>query len=144
MRELRAQPEPVNSPPVESMQILIVDDNEAVRRGVTLLLSASPAWKVCGEASDGREALLKAKELRPDLVLLDVSMPGANGLDVAVTLRREIPAARIILMSQHDQAQLLPRALKAGADGCVEKDSLSTELLPMIERLVGSPGGIVK
>ena len=60
------------------MRILIVDDNEMVRRGVTILLSSWPACEVCGEAKDGKEALLKAKELRPDLILLDVSMPGAK------------------------------------------------------------------
>jgi two-component system, NarL family, response regulator NreC len=120
------------------MQILIVDDSEAVRRGVTLLLSGSPKWKVCGEASDGREALTKAKELRPDIILLDVSMPGgASGLEVAVTLRREIPSAKIIMMTQHNRAQALPQALKSGADACIEKYGLSTELLPTIERLVG-------
>ena len=129
------------------MQILIVDDNEAVRRGVRLLLSFRPAWKVCGEAGDGKEALVKAKELRPDIILLDISMPGgASGLEVAVTLRREIPAAKIIMMSQHDQAQVLPRALEAGADACVEKHALSTELLPTIERLGGDSDvrGVVK
>ena len=62
------------------MQILIVDDNQMVRRSV-MLLSFWPAWKVCGEASNGKQALLKAKELRPDLILLDTSVPGENGLD---------------------------------------------------------------
>ena len=120
------------------MRILIVDDNEMVRRAVILLLSSWPVCKVCGEASSGEEAIVKAKELRPDLILLDISMPGANGFEVAVTFRRETPQARIVIMSQHDQTQLLPRALEAGADACVDKDSLSTDLLPTIERIVGN------
>jgi two-component system response regulator NreC len=115
------------------MQILIVDDNELVRRGVSTLLSSRPGWQVCGHAGDGVEAVQKAKELHPDLILLDISMPGSNGLEVAVTLGREIPEAKIVVMSQHDPALLLPRALEAGADACVDKDSLSTDLLPIIE-----------
>jgi DNA-binding NarL/FixJ family response regulator len=123
---------------MECMRILIVDDNQMVRRGVTRLISFWPAWKVCGEASNGDEALVNAKELRPDLILLDISMPGSNGLEVAARLRQELPAAKIVIMSQHDQKQLLPRALEAGANGCVDKDSLSTDLLPVIESLVGN------
>jgi two-component system response regulator NreC len=122
----------------KSMRILIVDDNEMVRRGVKLLLSSVLAWKVCGEASSGKEAIVKARELRPDLILLDISMPGASGFEVAATLRDESPHAKIVIMSQHDLTQLLPRALEAGADACVDKDSLSTDLLLTIQRLVGS------
>jgi two-component system response regulator NreC len=118
---------------IKPMQILIVDDNELVRRGVSTLLSSRPGWQVCGHAGDGVEAVQKAKELHPDLILLDISMPGSNGLEVAVTLGREIPEAKIVVMSQHDPALLLPRALEAGADACVDKDSLSTDLLPIIE-----------
>jgi two-component system, NarL family, response regulator NreC len=118
------------------MQILIVDDNEMVRRGVSELLSSRPAWQVCGHAGDGKEAVRKAKELRPDIVLLDISMPGANGLDVARTLRHEMPDTKIVIMSQHDPIQVLPRVLEAGAHACLDKDSLDTDLLPTIESLV--------
>ena len=118
------------------MQILIVDDNEMVRRGVSALLSSRPTWQVCGYAGDGKEALRKAKELRPDIILLDISMPGANGLDVARILRREMPKTKIVIMSQHDPIQVLPRVLEAGAHACVGKDSLSADLLPTIECLV--------
>jgi DNA-binding NarL/FixJ family response regulator len=119
------------------MQILIVDDNEMVRRGVGQLLFFWPAFNVCGEAGNGEEAIVKAKELRPDLILLDISMPGENGFEVAVKLRREMPAAKIVIMSQHDPLHLMPRALEAGADACVDKNSLSTDLLPTIEGLLG-------
>jgi len=117
------------------MRILIADDNEMVRRGVTALISARATWQVCGDAGDGKEALRKAKELRPDLILLDISMPGTNGLEVAHILRREMPEIKIVVMSHHDPIQLLPRALQAGAHACVDKNSLSTDLLPTIERL---------
>ncbi len=117
------------------MQILIVDDNEMVRRGVSALVSSRPTWQVCGYAGDGKEALRKAKELRPDIILLDISMPGANGLDVARILRREMPKTKIVIMSQHDPIQVLPRVLEAGAHACVDKNSLNTDLLPTIETL---------
>jgi two-component system, NarL family, response regulator NreC len=117
------------------MQILIVDDNEMVRRGVSALISSRPTWQVCGYAGDGKEALRKAKELRPDIILLDISMPGTNGLDVARILRREMPKTKIVIMSQHDPIQVLPRVLEAGAHACVDKNSLNTDLLPTIETL---------
>jgi DNA-binding NarL/FixJ family response regulator len=120
------------------MRILIVDDNKMVRRGVGILLSSRPDWEVCGEASTGEEAILRAKELRPSLVLLDISMPGTNGLEVALALRREVPSTKIIIMSQHDQAQLLPRALAAGADACLDKVNLGTDLLQAIQSLAGN------
>jgi DNA-binding NarL/FixJ family response regulator len=113
------------------MRILIADDNEWVRRGVTNIL-APTHWDVCGEAKDGAEAIQKAAELLPDLILLDVSMPGLNGLEVTRLLRQKVPGAKILIISQHDPVVLLPRAIEAGAHGCVDKGRLSTELLPAI------------
>lgn len=120
------------------MRILIADDNDMVRRGVTLILSAFPEWEVCGEARDGSEALQKARELLPDLILLDISMPGLSGLEVARLLRHELPKAKIVIMSQHDPVRLLPRALEAGAHSCVDKSCLNTDLLASIERVAGA------
>jgi len=120
------------------VQILIVDDNEMVRRGVKLLLSSWPTYAVCGEASNGKEAVVKAQQLQPDLILLDISMPGSNGFEIAVAIRREFPSVKIIILSQHDKAWLLPRALEAGADDCIDKNSLSTELLTTIHRVMGA------
>ena len=118
------------------MRILIADDNEWVRRGVTNILAPVTHWAVCGEARDGAEAIEKAAETLPDLILLDVSMPGLNGLDVARLLRDKVPAAKILMMSQHDPVILLPRAIDAGAQGCVDKSRLSTELLPAIASIM--------
>jgi DNA-binding NarL/FixJ family response regulator len=89
------------------MQILIVDDNEMIRRGVSALLSGRPGWHVCGHAGDSKDAVRRAKELRPDIILLDISMPGANGLDVARVLRHELPETKIVIMSQHDPVEVL-------------------------------------
>jgi DNA-binding NarL/FixJ family response regulator len=118
------------------MRILIADDNEWVRRGVVNILAPMSHWEVCGEAKDGAETIQKAAELVPDLILLDVSMPGLNGLDVARLLRTNAPAAKILIMSQHDPVILLPRAIEAGAHACVDKSHLSTELLPTIANVM--------
>jgi two-component system response regulator NreC len=115
------------------MRILIADDNDAVRRGVVGLLSSETDWKVCGEARDGSEALQKARELLPDLILLDVSMPGMNGLEVARLLRQELPEAKILVISQHDPIQLLPRVLEVGGNACVDKNRLGIDLVASIK-----------
>ncbi|MFZ0318277.1 MAG: response regulator transcription factor [Candidatus Sulfotelmatobacter sp.] len=117
------------------MRILVADDNERVRRGVLDILAARSDWQVCGEAKDGTEAIQKAQELLPDVILLDVSMPGLNGLDTARLLRQQLSSSKILIMSQHDSASLLPSALQAGADGCVDKGLLGAELLSSIERI---------
>jgi DNA-binding NarL/FixJ family response regulator len=119
------------------LRILVADDSEVVRRGVVGLLSSEPTWEVCGEAKDGSEALLKAQQLRPDLILLDISMPGINGLEVARHLRKDVPQARILVMSQHDPIQLLPHVIEAGGYACVDKGRLATDLLVSIKSVAG-------
>jgi DNA-binding NarL/FixJ family response regulator len=118
------------------MRILIADDNQWIRRGVMNILAPMTQWEVCGEAKDGTEAVEMATELLPDLILLDVSMPGLSGLEVARLVREKVPAAKILIMSQHDPAVLLPRAIQSGAHGCVDKSRLSTELCPSIVNLM--------
>ncbi len=123
------------SPP--AMRILLADDNEWVRRGVKSILAPMTQLEVCGEAKDGEEAIRIAAKLFPDLILLDVSMPGLNGLDAARLLREKVPTAKILIMSQHDPEVLLARALDAGAHACVDKGRLSTKLLPTIASIMG-------
>jgi len=120
------------------MRILIADDNDMVRRGVMGILARVANWEVCGEARDGSEALRKARELLPDLILLDISMPGTNGLQVARLLRQEVPEAKILVISQHDPIQLLPRALEAGAHACLDKSRLDPDLVATMESLGGT------
>jgi DNA-binding NarL/FixJ family response regulator len=115
------------------MRILIADDSDIVRRGIVSLLSAETNWKVCGEARNGLEALQKAQELQPDLILLDVSLPDINGLEVARRLRLEVPKMKILVISQHDPVQLLPRVMEAGGDGCLDKSCLAADLVVSIE-----------
>jgi two-component system nitrate/nitrite response regulator NarL len=117
------------------MRILVVDDNQAVRRGVVNILSSKTNWVVCGEAKDGGEAIEMARKLLPDVILLDISMPGLNGLQAATLLRQEAPHAKIMIMSQHDPIQMLPCVLEAGAHCCIDKGLLATDLLSSIENM---------
>ena len=120
------------------MRILVADDNQLVRRGIVSLLSLAKDYEVCGEACDAGETLQKADALRPDLVLLDVSMPGTNGLETARLLRLRVPETKILIMSQYDPRHLLPRSLEAGAQGCVDKASIAADLLPAIHKILVS------
>ena len=115
------------------MRILIADDDDRVRRAVIGMISSETDWTFCGEASDGAEALRKARALLPDLILIDISMPGLNGFEVSRVLRQEMSTAKIVIMSQHDPVRLLPPALEAGAHACVDKGNLATDLLRTIE-----------
>jgi DNA-binding NarL/FixJ family response regulator len=118
------------------MRILIADDNDRVRRGVKGLLSVESTWTICGEAQDGSEALQKARELLPDLVLLDVSMPDISGLEVARRLRLELPAAKLLVISQHDPFLMLPSVIEAGGDAYLDKSRLATDLVATIKTLM--------
>jgi DNA-binding NarL/FixJ family response regulator len=119
------------------MRVLIADDNELVRHGIAGLLAGEDGLVVCGEASDANETLEKADELRPSLILLDVSMPGMNGLNTARILREKFPEVRILIISQHDPKQLLARSLEVGAHGCIDKARLATDLLPTLKNMFG-------
>lgn len=117
------------------MRILIADDSEPIRKGISILLAKETRWRICGEASDGAEALKKARELKPDLVLLDISMPGANGFETSRQMRQEVPETKILIISHHDAAQMLPSALESGADGFLDKGRLATDLVSTIKTL---------
>jgi DNA-binding NarL/FixJ family response regulator len=121
------------------MRILIVDDSELVRRGVKALISSEKSWEVCGEAGDGREGIQKSRELQPDFVLLDLSMPDMNGLEVAQCLRQDLRNTKIPIMSQNDLIELLSPAMAAGADGCVDKGRIGTELVAAVKNMERIP-----
>ena len=123
---------------MSSVRILIADDHEIVRRGIRSLFTLRPDWDVCGEAVDGREAVEKAKQLLPDVVLLDISMPFLNGLEAARIIRREVPQSRVLIVSQYDAAHMRTKALEAGACGYVAKSDLSRELLAAVEATLGN------
>jgi DNA-binding NarL/FixJ family response regulator len=120
-----------------SVRVLIADDNEMVRRGIKDLLASEMTWQICGEAKDGADAVQKSRELRPHMILLDTSMPQLNGLQAARLLRKDSPEVKILVMSQHDPVQLLPRVMEAGANGCVDKSRIGVDLLPAIRSIDG-------
>jgi PAS domain S-box-containing protein len=115
-------------------KILLVDDDARVRRVISSMLSHHPGWEVCGEAADGQESIDQARATRPDLVLMDVSMPGMNGLDATRILRREIPQMDVILVSQSDPKVISRQAVEVGARAYCSKSDLARNLLPIIER----------
>ena len=103
-----------------------------VRRGLRSLLSSQAEFQVCGEAVDGLDAIAKAKELRPDVIVLDISMPRLNGLEAAHVIRREVPESEILILSQHDPSQMRQTALAAGARAYVAKSDVSRDLLAAV------------
>jgi DNA-binding NarL/FixJ family response regulator len=118
-------------------QILIVDDNEPVRRGLKSLISCRPEWKICGEAVDGVDAVEKAEALRPDIVLMDISMPRMNGLEATRVLRRKLPNTKVILVSQNDPGSVQQQTTEVDAAGFVAKSEISRKLLAMLDALAG-------
>ena len=117
-------------------RILIVDDSAVIRESVRALLQQHPGWEVCGEAVNGIDGLLKARELRPDLVVLDLSMPMMNGLEAARQLKLFMPLIRIVLFTSHDGAQVQREARAAGIPEVVSKESAVGSLTTAIEKLL--------
>ena len=104
-----------------SIRILIADDHGVLRAGLHALLNAEPDLEVVGEASDGHEALRLASELRPDIVLLDLVMPGLGGIEVARQLKKTLPDTRTLVLTVHEDVGLLREAIQAGAAGYLVK-----------------------
>jgi DNA-binding NarL/FixJ family response regulator len=117
------------------LRILIADDHELVRRGLVALLQAHEGWEICGEANDGREAVEKAKQLKPDVVILDVGMPNLNGLAATRQLSRQDPHCKIIVLTITDTDQIVQEALDAGARGFVLKSDAARDLVSAVEAL---------
>ena len=112
-----------------------MDDHEIVRVGVRSLLSATPTFDICGDAVDGRDAFEKAKQLRPDVIVMDVSMPNLNGLDATRLIREALPQTEVLILSQHESSEMMRQALGAGALGYVLKSSMSNNLPAAVERV---------
>lgn len=118
------------------LRILIVDDHQAVREGIRLTLAKHSGWEVCGEASDGWDAIEKAKTLRPHVIVLDVRMPNLDGLEATPLIKKELPDSAILILSQQDPAETLDRAMEAGASAFVPKYDAHRQLIPTIERVL--------
>jgi DNA-binding NarL/FixJ family response regulator len=112
----------------EPIRVLVVDDHSVVREGIRHILEGEPGFVVVGEAGNGTDALRLAVEQKPDVVVLDVSMPGESGLRVAPRLRDASPETRVLIMSMHDNAEYVREGVRAGASGYLLKDSAAAEL----------------
>src|ERR1035441_5708948 len=115
------------------IKVLVADDHPVVRKGLQLCLAKLGNMKVVGEAADGDEALRKARELSPDVVLMDISMPGMNGLDVTEILRKEAPNMKVLILSVHSNKEYIFRVIQAGAHGYVSKEAPPEEVVRAIE-----------
>ena len=119
---------------------LIVDDNAGFRHSMKEFLEWEPDIEVIGEAADGQEAILKARELKPDLVLMDLRMPGISGIDATRQLKDEMPEVKVIILTIFDLQAYQDAAMASGANGYVTKGSLFEELLPAIRGALGVCG----
>ncbi len=117
------------------MRVLVVDDHELVRKGICSVLESEPTIQLCGEALDGLDAVRKAQALRPDLVVMDITMPNLNGLEATREIRRILPDTEVLVLTQHDGPEMLRQAYKAGAQGYVVKSAISSQLLDAIAEL---------
>ena len=120
---------------MKALRILIADDHDVVRKGVRTVLEGHAGWVVCGEASTGREAVAKAVDLRPDIVVLDISMPELNGLEATRQIRRAVPA-KILILTMHDSDQVMTEVLDAGAHGYMLKTDAGRKLVEVIRALL--------
>jgi DNA-binding NarL/FixJ family response regulator len=117
------------------LRILLADDHEIVRQGLCSLLQKHDGWEVCGEASDGRKAIEMAKQLKPDVVIVDIGMPHLNGLDTTRQLLQHDPQFKIIVLTITDSDQVIREALNAGARGFVLKSDAARDLVSAVEAL---------
>jgi len=120
---------------VPTTRILVVDDDAAFRQRVKAFFAREADMEVVAEASDGEEAITKAQELKPDVVLMDVRMPGLNGVSATRKLREEMPEVKVIMLSVFDLPEYKDAAMVSGASGYVVKKSMIEALLPEIRRV---------
>jgi len=118
-----------------AFRIFIADDHEVVRKGLCALLQAEQGWEVCGEAADGREATEKIRELKPDVSILDIGMPGLNGLEATRQILKDDPRAKVLVLTFHDSDQVVRDVLNAGARGFLLKSDAARDLVVAIEAL---------
>ena len=118
-----------------TLRVLVADDHEVVRKGLRSIVEGQPGWEVAGEASDGREAVDKARALRPDVAVVDVSMPGLNGLEATRQMLRHDAASKVLILTMHESDPLIREVLDAGARGYLLKSDASRDLVTAVEAI---------
>jgi DNA-binding NarL/FixJ family response regulator len=119
-----------------TLRVIVADDHESVRKGVCVILGTRSDIKVCAEASNGREAVERAQELKPDLIIMDITMPVLNGIDTAEVLRKTTPHVPILFLSMHQNRQIISEAKRVGVQGYVKKSDAATTLLNAVDALL--------
>jgi len=119
----------------DQLHIVVVDDHAVVRRGVRSLLESKREWKVVAEATNGREALLAVKRFRPNVVVMDVSLPDLSGLEATRQIVREFPGTEVLILTMHQSEQLMREVLEAGARGYVLKSDADQNLIAAVDSL---------
>lgn len=120
---------------IQNLRILIADDHDIIRRGLRQLLMAKPGWEICGEAKTGREALTLAEQLKPDIIVMDISMPELNGLEAARQLQKNSPQIGILILTMYFTDQLVREVIDCGARGYILKSDADKELVNAVEAL---------
>ena len=120
---------------MKELRILIADDHDLMRRGLKALVESHPGWQVCDEAHTGREAVTKAEQMKPDIVVLDISMPELNGVEAARNIRKVSPNTEILILSVHYSDQLIREILEAGVRGYIMKSDSDRDLILALEKL---------
>ena len=121
---------------MRTVSILVADDHPVVRHGVRTLLETNPGWKVVAQASDGREAVRKVQELKPDLAVLDVGMPRLNGLESARQIAGCSPETRVLILSMYDTDEVVDKAVASGAKGFVRKSEAEVDLVDAVRAVL--------
>ena len=115
------------------LKILVVDDHDIIRRGLKNLLGAKPGWEVCAEAKTGKEAVALAEQLKPHIVVMDISMPDLNGLEAARRIHKALPKAGILILTMHFSDQLVREVIEAGARGYILKSDADRDLVTAVD-----------
>jgi DNA-binding NarL/FixJ family response regulator len=119
-------------------KVLIVDDHAFIRRGVQAILQSVPEWEMCGEADNGKDAVRMAGELHPEVIVMDVSMPGLNGIEATRSICKDNPGAKVVLLTLHESDELLRNGFQAGARGYLMKSDAEEELVRALRVVMGS------
>ena len=124
------------TPGTRRVRILVVEDNEPFRGFIASMLRQQPNLHIIGEEHDGLRAVQRAQELQPDLILLDIGLPGLNGLQVARKIREVVPSARIVFLTQESAPEVVEEAFALGAEGYLIKTHAGSELVPALETVL--------